>query len=41
MSAAGEDNFGDNPEFTADFTDDEVEAEVCSSPRVTVEVDLT
>jgi E3 ubiquitin-protein ligase TRIP12 len=32
MSAAGEDNFGD-PEFTADFTDDEVEAEVCSFPN--------
>lgn len=28
MSAVGEDNFGENPEFTMDFTDDEVEAEV-------------
>ncbi|KAI0306092.1 hypothetical protein B0F90DRAFT_1808594 [Multifurca ochricompacta] len=28
MSAAGEDNFGDSAEFTADFTDDDVEAEV-------------
>lgn len=27
-SAAGEDSFGDNAEFTADFTDDDVEAEV-------------
>ena len=29
-SAAGEDSFGDNAEFTADFTDDDVEAEVGS-----------
>jgi E3 ubiquitin-protein ligase TRIP12 len=27
-SLAGEDGFGDNAEFTADFTDDDVEAEV-------------
>jgi E3 ubiquitin-protein ligase TRIP12 len=27
-SAIGEDSFGDNAEFTADFTDDEMEAEV-------------
>jgi E3 ubiquitin-protein ligase TRIP12 len=40
MSAAGEDNFGDNPEFTADFTDDEVEAEV-NVEMITCEVDLT
>jgi E3 ubiquitin-protein ligase TRIP12 len=31
-SALGEDGFGDNAEFTADFTDDEMEAEVCASP---------
>jgi len=30
-SIAGEDSFGDNAEFTADFTDDDVEAEVGSS----------
>ncbi len=30
-SAAGEDSFGDNADFTADFTDDDVEAEVGSS----------
>ena len=34
MSPTGEDNFGDNPEFTADFTDDEVEAEVCRTDHV-------
>jgi hypothetical protein len=27
-SAIGEDSFGDNAEFTADFTDDDMEAEV-------------
>lgn len=31
-SAIGEDSFGDNAEFTADFTDDEMEAEVRTSP---------
>ena len=30
-SAVGEDSFGDNAEFTADFTDDDMEAEVCTS----------
>ena len=30
-SAIGEDSFGDNAEFTADFTDDDMEAEVRSS----------
>ena len=30
-SALGEDGFGDNAEFTADFTDDEMEAEVRTS----------
>ena len=41
-SAAGEDSFGDNAEFTADFTDDDVEAEVCSSlPHIEVELKAT
>jgi len=31
-SAIGEDSFGDNAEFTADFTDDDMEAEVRSPP---------
>jgi E3 ubiquitin-protein ligase TRIP12 len=31
-SALGDDNFGDNAEFTADFTDDDMEAEVRTSP---------
>jgi len=31
-SALGEESFGDNAEFTADFTDDDMEAEVRTSP---------
>ena len=39
-SAAGEDSFGDNAEFTADFTDDDVEAEVGSFSSPVIEVEL-
>jgi len=39
-SAADEDSFGDNAEFTADFTDDHVEPEVGSSLPHIVEVEL-
>ncbi len=36
----GEDSFGDNAEFTADFTDDDMEAEVRTSPITTTGVQL-
>jgi E3 ubiquitin-protein ligase TRIP12 len=39
-SALGEDSFGDNAEFTADFTDDDMEAEVRTSRITTSEVKL-
>jgi E3 ubiquitin-protein ligase TRIP12 len=39
-SALGEESFGDNAEFTADFTDDEMEAEVSTSSTTMSKVKL-
>ena len=39
-SALGEESFGDNAEFTADFTDDDMEAEVRISPITMSKVKL-